>query len=354
MIGGAWGSHQRMLSQIKRGSGVLVWLNLLSLFFVTLIPASAGLLGRFPDTFIAILCFAINVILIQLSALLLWRHASKNRLLNPALDPRIVGGIDRRLILSAVAFGLSIPIAFLNPLLGYVLWIGLFIFIFATDWLSWQQALLTLQTAIPLEGAARGEIHLEHAAGQLALHAGAPKDTLVEGTFGGGLDSHSAHDGDLLKSQLSGTGRRGFMSLRYPWAWSNANTLDWDLSLNSEIPLALTIRAAAGQADLDLSELSVHNITLEINTGSVNMSLPAHAGETKVKITSSLSYSIIKVPSGVAAHIHTEKPLPDLEIDLSRFAIVEEGREYRSLDYETAANRVDIQLELALSTAKIV
>src|ERR1700690_4369061 len=35
VIGGAWGSHQRMLSQIKRGDGLLVWFNLLSLLFVT-------------------------------------------------------------------------------------------------------------------------------------------------------------------------------------------------------------------------------------------------------------------------------------------------------------------------------
>jgi uncharacterized membrane protein len=47
VIGGAWGSHQRMLGQIRRGDGLLVWLNLLSLLFVTLLPASAGLLGRF-------------------------------------------------------------------------------------------------------------------------------------------------------------------------------------------------------------------------------------------------------------------------------------------------------------------
>jgi uncharacterized membrane protein len=354
VIGGAWGSHQRMLSQIKRGSGLLVWFNLLSLLFITILPATASLLGRFPDQIIAVLCFAINVILIQVSALLLWRHASKNRLLNAALDPRIVDGIDRRLILSAAAFGLSIPIAFLNSLLGYVLWIGLFIFIFATDWLSWQQSLLTLQTAIPLEGAARGEIHLQHTAGLLLLHAGAAKDTLLEGTFGGGLDSHSAREGDLLKSLLSVTKRRGFMSLRYPWAWGNANTLDWDLSLNSAIPLALTIEANAMQANLDLSELRVNTIALQINASSVDLSLPAQAGETKVKITVSLSYAVIKVPSGVAAHIHTEAAFPSLEVDLNRFAVIQDGREYRSLDYETAANHVDIQVELAHSVAKII
>src|SRR5689334_4584976 len=104
VIGGAWGSHQRMVGQIKRGSGLLVWFNLLSLLFITILPATASLLGRFPSQIVAILCFAVNVILIQLSAFLLWRHASRNGLLSSALDPRIVKGIDRRLLLSAAAF----------------------------------------------------------------------------------------------------------------------------------------------------------------------------------------------------------------------------------------------------------
>jgi uncharacterized membrane protein len=106
IIGGAWGSHQRMLHQIRRGDGLLVWFNLFSLLFVTLLPASAVLLGRFPDSFLAIACFAADVILIQLAAWLLWRHASRHHLIDPGLDPRVVTGIGRRLGLSALTFGL--------------------------------------------------------------------------------------------------------------------------------------------------------------------------------------------------------------------------------------------------------
>ena len=58
VIGGAWGAHQRMLKQIKRGDGLLVWFNLACLLFVGLLPASAALLGRYPNAFVAITCFA--------------------------------------------------------------------------------------------------------------------------------------------------------------------------------------------------------------------------------------------------------------------------------------------------------
>src|SRR5215510_13366366 len=145
VFGGAGGSHQRLIGQIKRGDGLLVWFNLLSLLFVSLVPACSALLGRFSGEFIAILLFTVDVILVQLSALWLWRHASKNQLLNSALDARVVEGIGRRYILNMVAFGFSLLLVVLSPILVYLAWVGLFIFIFATDWLSWQQVLKTQQ-----------------------------------------------------------------------------------------------------------------------------------------------------------------------------------------------------------------
>ncbi len=96
VIGGAWGAHQRMLKQIKRGDGLLVWFNLFCLLFVALLPASAALLGRYPTAFLAITCFALDVALIQLTTLWLWRHASRRDLINPTLDPRVVKSIGRR------------------------------------------------------------------------------------------------------------------------------------------------------------------------------------------------------------------------------------------------------------------
>jgi uncharacterized membrane protein len=120
VIGGAWSSHQRMLNQIKRGDGPLVWFNLSCLLFVGLLPASAAILGRYTDEFLAITCFALNVALIQLTTLWLWRHASRQGLVNSALDPRVVTSIGRRLNFSAFIFMLSIPLALLSMWVTYL------------------------------------------------------------------------------------------------------------------------------------------------------------------------------------------------------------------------------------------
>ena len=351
-IGGAWGSHQRMLSQIKRGDGLLVWFNLLSLLFVTLLPASAALLGRFPSEFIAIVLFAADVILIQLTALWLWRHASKYGLLNASLDPRVVRSIGRRLILSAVCFGLSVVLVVLNTNLVYVGWIGLFGFIFTTDWLSWQQLAKTTQVAIPLDAAARGRVEVLHGAGHLNILSDATDNALVEGTCRGDVTASVTHQKDLLKTRLTSRSGQGFMSWRYPWAWE-VPVFDWNLSLNPRIPLALHVEKGTGELDLNLTKTHLTDLSLEMGDGSISLHLPDNAGETAVHIQAGIGSLAIQVPTGVAARIQIFKGQGNLEVDLTRFPMVEAGVEYCSSDYDTATNRVKIHLELGLSSVKI-
>jgi len=84
----------------SRKYGALVWFNLFCLLFVGLLPATAAILGRFPSAFLAITCFALDVALIQLTTLWLWQHASRQSLINPLLDRRVVLSVGRRLDLS--------------------------------------------------------------------------------------------------------------------------------------------------------------------------------------------------------------------------------------------------------------
>ena len=56
----------------------------------------------------------------------------------------------------------------------------------------------------------------------------------------------------------------------------------------------------------------------------------------------------IRVPDGVAAWLHGQEEVTGFELDIAQFPVVVPGREYRSADYETARNRVDLK---ALSTA---
>jgi uncharacterized membrane protein len=280
VIGGAWGAHQRMLKQIKRGDGVLVWFNLFCLLFVALLPASAAILGRYPTAFLAITCFALDVALIQLTTLWLWRHASGQGLINPALDPRVVKSIGRRLNLSAVIFALSIPLALWTIWITYLFWAGLFLLLFTTDWLSWQQVARMQQTTFPLDGVQRARVHIQHREGHLRIDDGVQRNILLDGVFGGGLVSHVDRSKDETNIQLRDPERRGLVSYQYPWSWGPENVLDWTLHLSDQIPITLDIETYAGELTLELESLQITHLKVRVKSSSTHISLPDREGST--------------------------------------------------------------------------
>jgi hypothetical protein len=288
-----------------------------------------------------------------MTALWVWRHASRHGLTNPSLDVRVVEGIGRRLGLSAVVFGLSIPLAWLNATAAYVLWIGMFGLLLTTDWLSWQQAIMKQTAAIPLDGATRARIRMQHGGGRLSLRADAAAPGLLQGVFGGGVDRQISRSGEALDVQLKVAARQGFMSLRFPWAWGPADILDWSVALNQQIPMALDIETGGGQAILDLEALHVTALDIHTGASSMQIGLPAHAGHSTVRIEAGTASLVLHVPPNVAARIQTTKNMANAEIDVARFPMVAPGREYRSLDFDEAVDRVDIQLEVAICSVVI-
>jgi predicted membrane protein len=333
-----------MLKQIQRGDGPLVWFNLFCLLFVALLPASAAILGRYPKEFLPIMVFALDVALIQLAMLWLWRHASRQELINPNLHPRVVKSIARRLTLSTVIFVLSIPLALWSYWITYLFWVGLFLLLFTTDWLSWQLAGMKEQTLFPVDDAKRARVHIRHRAGHLQIDSRAKRHILLDGVFGGGLESHMDRSEDGTNIQLRDPARSGLLSWKYPWSWGPEDVLDWTLHLSDQIPLALDIETYAGEVTLGLEALQITDLKVSVKVSNTHISLPDREGTTTVNIDASTATLMIQVPPDVAVSIHNEMVMGMVEGDLVRFPITETERHYQSANYETATKRADIRI----------
>ena len=116
-------SHHRYFSFIRRYDNRLMLLNLLFLLFIAAMPFIASLLGQYPYVPLSVITYAAEVAAIGLSMSALWWYAShSHRLVDEALDPRVIRLMNVRVFAGAIMFLLSIPVAFFSTNWAVAVW----------------------------------------------------------------------------------------------------------------------------------------------------------------------------------------------------------------------------------------
>ena len=98
-----WVAHHRQMNNITHVDSIYIWLNLGSLFFVTLIPFTTNLNSDFSEYPLAVAIYAANIMVISLSYTLSWYYATRGRRLVAADLPNVsIQNAIRRGLLTAV------------------------------------------------------------------------------------------------------------------------------------------------------------------------------------------------------------------------------------------------------------
>ena len=193
------------------------------------------------------------------------------------------------------------------------------------------------QISIDLQGASQASLKLSHGAGRITVGSGAPPGQLLSGSFAGGI-RHSAHrSGDRLDAHLES---RPFAFPPFIGGWQG---LGWNFNLNREIPIALKLETGASQAELDLRDVKVTDLKVSTGASKTDITLPANAGMTTVKVELGAASLDMIVPQGVEARIRAEQGVSAIEIDTTRFPY--SNGIYESVDYSSAQNKIDIRIE---------
>jgi hypothetical protein len=117
------------------------------------------------------------------------------------------------------------------------------------------------------------------------------------------------------------------------------------------VPLSLDVNTGASKAELNLADLKVTDLQLKTGASETTVTLPTNATYTKVGGETGLAAVHFRVPQGVAARIHTSGGLSEIKVDQERFPRSVGG--YQSTDYDTAENKVDIDISVGLGSASI-
>lgn len=205
----------------------------------------------------------------------------------------------------------------------------------------------TEQVSIPLNGANEAEVRLKHGAGRIRVYALQTQGELLSGSFEGGLVHENS--GGLMPRITLHPPESAWI---FPWMGSHTG-FNWNFGLNRDIPIRIKVESGAGEAVFDLVDLLVKELSIETGASSTEVTLPARAGHTQVMIKAGAASVKLRVPEGVAANIHIQSGLSGNTINTQRFPSLGGGA-YRSADYDSATNQIDIRIESGVGSIDVL
>jgi len=125
--------------------------------------------------------------------------------------------------------------------------------------------------------------------------------------------------------------------------FSGGGEAEWNLRLNCDVPLKMRIDSGAAQSELNLRDLRVTDLEFHTGASKTDLTLPAAAGLTTVKVELGAAALDMLAPQGVAACIRVEGGMAAIEVDTDRFPY--KNGVYESADYASAQNRVEVAIQ---------
>lgn len=194
------------------------------------------------------------------------------------------------------------------------------------------------------QAVASARIEISPGAGSLKINGQAAPGTLISGVIPETTDTWRVNqeirqDGNQAVVKLSATGNQAY------FPGNRQNLTDWQLELNPVIPIDLAIDLGAGEADLDLAKLQVKNLKYDFGVGTLRLHLPEGSALTG-EVDGGIGFLTIQVPSTVGVEIQAETGLVIRSLPTGYTKAGENL--YRSPNFQTAATKVNLKINLAL------
>jgi hypothetical protein len=201
---------------------------------------------------------------------------------------------------------------------------------------------------VPADGSTNASIQLNHGAGEVNVTSMDGNVNLLEGTFRGGVDEQITRNGSTTGLKLS-------VPENEWWSFPSGSAeggFAWDIRLNRNTAYALEVNTGASKILLDMHDLIITDLKMSSGANDMIVTLPEQAGKTNCRFEFGSARLELNVPQNVAAQIKLNGALLDTnEIDQTRFP--KSGDLFRSPNYDSAANTVDITIEAGLGKVVI-
>ncbi len=208
----------------------------------------------------------------------------------------------------------------------------------------WRPSPSELETfSIPLGAAKSARIKFAHGAGQIEIGGGAPAGQALVGSVAAGMDKKSWLDGDRLEIKVDAG--PSFV----PFVGPSEGV--WRFQLTQEIPLMLVVESGASSMNIDLKDVLATRLELKTGASSSNVVMPAR-GASYLDVEAGAASVNVRVPEATAARIRVKEGVTSVNVDTNRFPRLDSDL-YQSPDFDTAANRAEINVESGLGAVSV-
>lgn len=204
-----------------------------------------------------------------------------------------------------------------------------------------------------LSGAESAEVEINFGVGQVTVGAlPADSEELIAGTIERPQEIRVEQSfdvtGDVAHYRLRTEGSvRSVQSI--PFFGPSDDNWRWDLQLNRDVPLRLTVDTGVGQTTLDLRQMTLETVNVDTGVGQTTVILPGH-GEIEASVSGGVGELIIELPEGVAARIDSDTGLGNTDI-ADVFERI--GNVYESPGYDGALDRINLSLSAGIGQVTV-
>jgi hypothetical protein len=175
-----------------------------------------------------------------------------------------------------------------------------------TAWLT------PMTTAIPLEGAATGNISVTMGAGELTLTGGASNSDLIELTVFSQAPEwqpeFSSTQNDTIKTvRITDKGHTG----KTWFAVDSPNS--WEIRLSDQVPIAADVRIGAGDCRLNLGTLNLTSLNVHAGAGDTEIDFSRyHGGRFDAVIMHGIGDLTLRIPGSGNTRITVDQGVGDI------------------------------------------
>ena len=161
-----------------------------------------------------------------------------------------------------------------------------------------------------------------------------------------------------------------------PGLWRDFDVAErWQLGLNPQVPLALSLNAAAGSSRLDLRDLTLNELTATIDAGEVTLLLPGgdydatlalnaaaaaitlpEDGRHTIELGVNAGTAILRLPPAMAARVEVNRSLSTFNAEnsgLRRLSGDGDEEVWETAGYATADDRVNLIIDISVGSVVI-